>query len=105
MLTDADFGKLVERFGAEKTESMIDNMDSYIEEDATIKKKYKTRNHYLTLLRWDRMDEERKGQQSPQTSRGMPQPKKTYTFSEVVAMRKKLAEEAERKVSGDVIDL
>ena len=80
-LTMEECQKLVEKFGSLKVTEMITNMDHYIGEDPKRQKTYKTRNHYLTLLNWQRMDEERKKErEKPQT----PVPKRK-TFDDLAA--------------------
>lgn len=55
LLTDEEHQKLGDRFGAEKRDAAIDLLDSYIQE-----KGYKSKDHYLTILRWvmDALDEQ-----------------------------------------------
>lgn len=59
-LSNAECQKLVDQFGKDKVFQMIDNMNNYIGEDPKRIRTYKTRNHYLTLLNWERMDQDRK---------------------------------------------
>lgn len=80
-LSEDEYQKLVDKFGTLKATMMIANMDHYIGEDPKRQKTYKTRNHYLTLLNWQRMDEERKkAREKPQT----PVPKRK-TFDDLAA--------------------
>lgn len=60
LLSDKELNSLIEKFGSEKTKQMIDNMNNYIGEDPKRIRTYRTRNHYLTLLNWERMDQDRK---------------------------------------------
>ena len=101
-LTPEEMSKLREKFGTEKAAEMIQRMNDYIGEDPKRQKKYESRNHYLTLLNWERMDQERKTQpfmqQKPQATFVKPEPKKTYDFTDVLEMRK-------QKQEKEVIDL
>lgn len=90
-LTGAEYTKLVRTFGPEETDAMIQRMNDYIGEDPKRVKKYESRNHYLTLLNWDRMNKERKVQHSQQK----PQQK---SWLEV-------AREIEAEEKGEVVDL
>lgn len=47
LLTDSEYQKLVDEYGADKTESAIKFLDEYIAE-----KGYKSKSHYLALRRW-----------------------------------------------------
>lgn len=47
LLSDPEYEKLVAKYGLEETEKAIAYFDAYIEE-----KRPKTKNHYLTMLRW-----------------------------------------------------
>jgi len=71
-LSDKEIDKLNDKFGYSKMQDMIENMDWYIGEDPARQKKYAKRNHYLTLLNW-----ERKNQKAQE-------PKKTMSFRDVV---------------------
>lgn len=64
-LSEEEFLKLQEKFGQAETTKMIRAMNDYIGEDSKLVKKYQTRNHYLTLLNWQRRDE-KKTQVKPQ---------------------------------------
>lgn len=67
-LSEKEFLSLQEKYGYDETMKMIRNMNNYIGEDQKLMNKYRTRNHYLTLLNWKRRDEERdsnKQKQSP----------------------------------------
>jgi len=55
-LTEKEFLTLQKKFGYGKTMSMIENMNNYIGEDPKRQRIYQTRNHYLTLLNWERRD-------------------------------------------------
>ena len=62
-LSDEEYRRLVQDFGQEKVERMIESMNSYIGEDETgrLARKYQTRNHNLTLRNWEnrRAEEQR----------------------------------------------
>lgn len=91
-LTPEEYGKLCEKFGNEKADEMIQRMDNYIGEDPKRQKKYESRNHYLTLLNWERMDQERKTQPL------MKQKPQQKSWLEV-------AREIDAEERGEVIDL
>jgi len=57
-LTPKEYKSLEKKFGEVKTDQMIQNMNRYIGEDPKRQKVYATRNHYLTLLNWERRNEE-----------------------------------------------
>lgn len=54
MLSDEEFQKLVEKFGAEGAANRIENLSSALES-----KGYRYKNHYATILTWERMDDKR----------------------------------------------
>lgn len=60
LLSDDELRKLEDKFGKRETETMIQAMNNYIGEDPKRQRTYASRNHYLTLLNWKRMDEQRK---------------------------------------------
>lgn len=64
-LSEKEFLALQEKYGYDETMKMIRNMNNYIGEDQKLMNKYRTRNHYLTLLNWKRRDEEKKKAQQP----------------------------------------
>ena len=72
LLSDAEYDKLYEKFHFNKLQDLIERMDCYLEEDEKRKRKYKTRNHYMTLLNWARKDEKEK--------------KQSYSFRDIVEM-------------------
>lgn len=51
LLSDEEHGKLIEKFGAEGAKDRIENLSSGLES-----KGYKYKNHYATILTWERMD-------------------------------------------------
>lgn len=55
-LSDIEYKKLTDKFGKEKTETMIDNLNNYLGSKG---KRYKS--HYFTLLNWERMEKARQG--------------------------------------------
>ena len=59
-LSDDELRKLEDKFGPQEVERMLQDMNNYIGEDPKRVRTYATRNHYLTLLNWRRMDEQRK---------------------------------------------
>ena len=63
-LSEEEYDKLNDKFGFQKTQDMIEHMDYYIGEDPARQKKYAKRNHYLTLLNWERKDSKDKKPQS-----------------------------------------
>ena len=77
LLTDAEYGKLSEKFP--DLETRIQRLDEYLENHHS--KHYDS--HYLTILTWARKDQENNTAQQQ-----YQQPKKTYTFSEALAMQK-----------------
>ena len=99
LISEKEYQKLIEKFGMEKANRMIYNMDCYLLEDKKRQAKYKTRNHYRTLLNWERMDEERRQQQQP-TARvsNIPKPRESR-----VEVAERLAKEQEQ--NSEVIDL
>ena len=62
-LSDKEVNKLHDKFGFNKMQDMIENMDWYIGEDPARQKKYAKRNHYLTLLNWERKNQKRQEKQ------------------------------------------
>jgi hypothetical protein len=60
LLTDIDYKKLIERFGEVKTKKLIEKLSEAIE-----RKGYKYKNFYLTILDWERRDND-KGEVSGQ---------------------------------------
>lgn len=80
MLTEDEHSKLVAKFGERKAQDMIQNMDFYIAEDPKRQTKYRTRNHYMTLLNWERKREEKQAM--------MQKPKQEYksTFQRLKEM-------------------
>lgn len=93
-LSEKEFLSLQEKFGYEKALEKIEWMNNYIGEDPKRERVYQSRNHYLTLLNWDRMDQERK--QKPQAAE---QPKEE-TWMEVAERIQR-----ERDAKKEVIDL
>ena len=61
-LSQKEYLNLCTEYGKAKIDQMIIKMNDYIGEDETGKlaRKYRTRNHNLTLKNWIRMDQERK---------------------------------------------
>ena len=55
-MTEDEHRELVAKFGENKAQQMIQNMDFYLAEDPKRQKKYKSRNHYMTLVNWERKD-------------------------------------------------
>ena len=55
-LFNEEYQKLVEKFGKDKTDEMIERLDLYLGSRGS--RKYKS--HYYTLLNWDRMERDRK---------------------------------------------
>ena len=93
-LSEKEFLSLQEKFGYEKALEKIEWMNNYIGEDPKRERVYQSRNHYLTILNWDRMDQERK--QKPQAAE---QPKEE-TWMEVAERIQR-----ERDAKKEVIDL
>lgn len=58
LLTDEEYSKLIDKFGENKAQEKIKNMDESIE-----MKGYKYKSHYLAILNWDKRDS--KGYQKP----------------------------------------
>ena len=65
-MSEKEYGKLVRDFGEQKTNKLIAKMNCYLAEDEKRQKKYKTRNHYMTLRNWERRDSENQTQQAQQ---------------------------------------
>jgi phage replication O-like protein O len=65
LLTEEEYQKLIERFGAEKTDRLIEDLSFGIKS-----KGYKYKDHYATILNWDRLDQKRS--QNKGGSRQMP---------------------------------
>ena len=80
-LSDAEYQRLVQDFGYEKTERMIEAMNNYIGEDETGKlaRKYSTRNHNLTLRNW----ENRRAEESRQPKAKVSLPGKSKSFYDI----------------------
>jgi len=78
LLTDDEYRKLTEKFGESKTRDLIERMDYYLEEDPKRKKKYEKRNHYMTLLNWERKD--------TKENRWQGQDQRQYSFRDIVEM-------------------
>jgi len=57
-MTDEEYKKLVDRFGKERADSMVERIDIYIEQKG---KKYK--NHYAVALNWFKKEEIKSGGQ------------------------------------------
>ena len=57
MISQEEYDKLIERFGANKTDDLIENLSLYMGQNQKNAKKYS--NHYLTLLNWGKRDEEK----------------------------------------------
>ncbi len=57
-LTDAEYKKLVQKFGAAKTQQWIEKLESYIHVFPDKAKGYAS--HYHVILTWDRRDERKK---------------------------------------------
>lgn len=74
LLTSDEYAKLCERFP--DADAKIESLSL-----AIASKGYKYKDHYATVLNWARMDAD-KAKTTPKPE----QPKKTYTFSEIVAM-------------------
>lgn len=71
-LTADEVQSLCKKFGEREAKEMIEYMDNYLKEDEKRQKKYKTRNHYMTLLNWARKDQKEK--------------KQSYSFRDIVEM-------------------
>lgn len=95
-LKNSEYDKLVAKFGVVRVDEMIQRMDNYIGEDPKRQKKYETRNHYLTLLNWERMDQERKTQ--PLMQKPQPEQPRRKSWAE-------LGREMDARERGEVIDL
>jgi hypothetical protein len=61
-LSDSEYQKLIDRFGKATTDDWIDRMNSYAASKPQKFREYK--NHYATILNWDRMKKERDGNNS-----------------------------------------
>jgi hypothetical protein len=55
LLSDEEYGKLVEKFGIGGTRNRIENLSSSI-----ASKGYRYKSHYATILTWERMDAKRR---------------------------------------------
>ena len=56
-LTEEEFNNLNETFGSDKTETMIDDLNSYIRQIGVKKANAKYISHYSTILNWERKDQ------------------------------------------------
>jgi len=63
-LTDEEYQKLVNKFGEESTKERIENLDNWIGEKPTEKKRQKD-SHYRTILMWDNLDKKRQANNQP----------------------------------------
>lgn len=62
LLAKTEYGKLIEKFGTEKTSELIERLSSGI-----ASKGYKYKSHYATILNWDNLDKKK----SPVTERSL----------------------------------
>lgn len=87
MLLDDEFTKLAEKYGADTRNDAIEFLDMYIEE-----KGYKTKSHYLAIIRWvvnavnERRQKQRRGYQSNMPKSIQPTQERVSALDEMEAL-------------------
>ena len=87
MLLDDEYTKLAEKYGADIRNEAIEFLDMYIEE-----KGYKTKSHYLAIIRWvvnavnERRQKQRRGYQSNMPKSIQPTQERVSALDEMEAL-------------------
>ena len=87
MLLDDEFTKLADKYGADTRNDAIEFLDMYIEE-----KGYKTKSHYLAIIRWvvnavnERRQKQRRGYQSNMPKSIQPTQERVSALDEMEAL-------------------
>ncbi len=87
MLLDDEFTKLADKYGADIRNDAIEFLDMYIEE-----KGYKTKSHYLAIIRWvvnavnERRQKQRRGYQSNMPKSIQPTQERVSALDEMEAL-------------------
>lgn len=87
MLLDDEYTKLAEKYGADIRNDAIEFLDMYIEE-----KGYKTKSHYLAIIRWvvnavnERRQKQRRGYQSNMPKSIQPTQERVSALDEMEAL-------------------
>lgn len=87
MLLDDEFTKLADKYGADIRNDAIEFLDMYIEE-----KGYKTKSHYLAIIRWvvnavnERRQKQRRGYQSNMPKSVQPTQERVSALDEMEAL-------------------
>lgn len=87
MLLDDEFTKLADKYGADTRNEAIEFLDMYIEE-----KGYKTKSHYLAIIRWvvnavnERRQKQRRGYQSNMPKSIQPTQERVSALDEMEAL-------------------
>ena len=66
LLKEEEYKKLCDKFGKEVADDWIERMNYYAASKPHKWKEYKDGDHYLTILNWDRMKQEREGKPEPE---------------------------------------